>query len=143
MVARGKTSRSITYHAGETDFTVSCPYNEEFVAGAKKLGGRWDPAGKVWVFHPLDAERVKALVDAIYPSAVKEEVAPPVIAQAVDAFRKRRVEEVWASLQNLDVAEKAIIRQRFMDEYDQALSRLERLGFDFGDPNFDWGSEDD
>jgi len=42
------------------------PYDKSFIDGAKRLGGRWYPPLKAWVFAPEKANSVRGLVEAIY-----------------------------------------------------------------------------
>ena len=42
------------------------PYAREFPACAKKLGGRWNPDYKVWVFPKTAEDAVRALVQEVY-----------------------------------------------------------------------------
>ena len=44
----------------------SSPYDPGFPAGAKQLGGRWDPAEHCWLFDPRDEQRVRDLCKRIY-----------------------------------------------------------------------------
>lgn len=45
--------------------SVSSPYSDRFVAGAKKLGGRWDPDSRTWAFPLAMRPHLRALlVDA-------------------------------------------------------------------------------
>jgi hypothetical protein len=50
------------------------PYNPDFPAGAKRLGGRWDAASRVWAFDARDEERVRALVREHYGTDGSEPV---------------------------------------------------------------------
>jgi len=45
---------------------ANTPYNPAFPAGAKALGGKWEPASKAWSFDARDEERVLELVRSIY-----------------------------------------------------------------------------
>lgn len=54
--------------------SVRTPYNPDFPAGAKRLGGRWDAASKVWSFDARDEERVRALVREHYGTDGSEPV---------------------------------------------------------------------
>lgn len=49
---------------GSGGIAVSCPYNADFVAGAKRLGGKWK--GGAWVFDTRDEERVRDLLRTVY-----------------------------------------------------------------------------
>jgi len=42
------------------------PYDEEFVWGAKSMGGRWYPPLKAWVFPARKADAVRDLVEEVY-----------------------------------------------------------------------------
>jgi hypothetical protein len=42
------------------------PYDKSFIDGAKRLGGRWYPPLKAWVFAPEKANSVRDLVEEIY-----------------------------------------------------------------------------
>ena len=41
---------------------VTTPYSPEFVAAAKRLGGRWAPKNKAWTFDPRDRARVEDIL---------------------------------------------------------------------------------
>ncbi|MGE0257299.1 MAG: DNA repair protein RadC [Alphaproteobacteria bacterium] len=45
---------------------VSSPYNPQFPARARELGGIWDRGRSVWLFDPRDEERVRALCEEVY-----------------------------------------------------------------------------
>lgn len=45
---------------------VSSPYSDRFVAGAKKLGGRWDPEGRTWEFPLAKQAHLRALLIEVY-----------------------------------------------------------------------------
>ena len=45
---------------------VESHFNPKLPARAKKLGGRWDPDSKAWVFDPRDENRVAELYQSIY-----------------------------------------------------------------------------
>lgn len=47
---------------------VTTPYNSKYVYGAKKLGGKWKPALKVWAFDSRDDDKVRALLLEVYGS---------------------------------------------------------------------------
>ncbi len=46
--------------------TVSAPFNPDWNSPAKKLGGKWDSAGRAWVFDARDEAKVRALALRIY-----------------------------------------------------------------------------
>ena len=43
---------------------VNCPYNSEFVAAAKILGGRWN--APLWIFDPREEQKVRDLCYRVY-----------------------------------------------------------------------------
>lgn len=45
---------------------VITPYNEDFIAGARRLRGRWDGGTKAWTFDPRDSERVENLLHKVF-----------------------------------------------------------------------------
>lgn len=45
---------------------VTSPYNADYVAGAKDIGGRWDGANRQWTFDPRDEERLRELLRDVY-----------------------------------------------------------------------------
>jgi hypothetical protein len=55
---------SITVNS--TTLAVKSPYNSEFVATAKRYGGKW--SGGQWVFDARDEERVRELCKKVYGS---------------------------------------------------------------------------
>lgn len=46
--------------------TVEAPYNPDFPARAKALGGRWQPATKRWEFDARDESRVRSVCLDVY-----------------------------------------------------------------------------
>jgi len=55
-----------TYNERVYAFT---PYDKAFVARAKTLKGKWDPAKKAWHFDPRDEDRVRELCVSIFGTA--------------------------------------------------------------------------
>ena len=47
---------------------VTSPYQPNFPARARSLGGVWDAARRVWVFDSADHDRVRSLCREIYGS---------------------------------------------------------------------------
>jgi hypothetical protein len=45
---------------------VDTPYHPGFPQSAKALGGKWDPAARIWRFDSRDEERVRVLVSTIF-----------------------------------------------------------------------------
>lgn len=45
---------------------VRTPYHPEFPERARAIGGRWDPASRVWRFDPRDEARVRAILTDIF-----------------------------------------------------------------------------
>lgn len=56
----------ITITTGDDTVSIATPYNPEFVKDAKMIGGRWDPARRVWTFDLRDKERVEQLAAKHY-----------------------------------------------------------------------------
>jgi len=50
----------------ENQIKVETPYNPDLPAKARNLGGKWDGAGKAWIFDIRDEERVEDLYRNIY-----------------------------------------------------------------------------
>ena len=46
--------------------TVESPYNERFVAKARRLGGKWNPGEKCWAFDARSENLVRDLCQQIY-----------------------------------------------------------------------------
>jgi len=51
--------------SGET-LSVHSPYNTEFVAGARKLAGKWDGGSKAWAFDARNEAAIRALLIETY-----------------------------------------------------------------------------
>lgn len=49
------------------EIVVETPYNADFIAGAKRLGGHWDSGKRVWVFPVEQEAAVNALIERHYP----------------------------------------------------------------------------
>lgn len=45
---------------------VASPYHPDFPKKARKIGGKWDGAAKVWVFDPRDERRVRELCKEVF-----------------------------------------------------------------------------
>jgi hypothetical protein len=54
---------------------VSSPYHEGFVRKARQVGGRWDRAGKAWVFEARDEERVRDLLAEAFGARGDEDLS--------------------------------------------------------------------
>ena len=50
------------------EIAVTSPYNPEFAARAKRLGGRWNPSAKTWDFDARNEAHVRAALIAVYGS---------------------------------------------------------------------------
>jgi hypothetical protein len=46
--------------------TVASPYNTDFTAGAKAIGGRWDQISRRWTFPAEHEAHVRALCTTVY-----------------------------------------------------------------------------
>jgi excisionase family DNA binding protein len=57
-------SVTVTTENGKT--SVTSPYDTEFVAKAKTIGGKWDGPSKAWKFDSRDEQRVRDLCREIY-----------------------------------------------------------------------------
>lgn len=57
----------------ESRIVVQTPYHPEFPPAAKRMGGKWDAANRVWVFDARDEERVRALVRGLFGTDGSEE----------------------------------------------------------------------
>jgi excisionase family DNA binding protein len=57
-------SVTVTTENGKT--SVISPYDAEFVAKAKTIGGRWDGPSKAWTFDARDEQRVRELCREVY-----------------------------------------------------------------------------
>lgn len=64
------------------------PYHPRFVSEAKRLGGKWSPSSKAWVFDPRDRERVEALCREVYGTAGEEDCE-------LVSVRIRALDEIW------------------------------------------------
>lgn len=58
----------ITITLKATKIYVASPYNEDFVAAARELAGKFDATTKAWVFDARDEPRVRELLVRIYGS---------------------------------------------------------------------------
>ena len=57
-------SVTVTTENGKT--SVTSPYDTEFVAKAKTIGGKWDGPSKAWTFDARDEQRVRDLCRKVY-----------------------------------------------------------------------------
>src|SRR6185312_5861165 len=55
---------SLNISAGS--ITVRVPFNEDFVAKAKRVGGRWNGDQRAWIFDERDQQRVRDLCFDVY-----------------------------------------------------------------------------
>ena len=56
---------------------VQSPYDPQFIAGAKRIAGRWDSTDERWLFPAAQRERVMSLLDDVYgwdPDSADERV---------------------------------------------------------------------
>jgi hypothetical protein len=51
---------------GDDGLFVWSPYHKDLPSDAKKLGGRWSPQARAWIFDPRDESRVRDLYREIY-----------------------------------------------------------------------------
>jgi hypothetical protein len=49
------------------------PYHPAFVEQARRLGGRWSPASRAWIFDCRDRDRVEALCREVYGTAGEDD----------------------------------------------------------------------
>ena len=61
------TSVQITI-AEETNgrLAIATPYDQQFISGIKRLGGRWDSASKVWTVAQTERKEAEVLLGEIY-----------------------------------------------------------------------------
>ncbi|GEM_PF-366351 len=59
-------STAVTITADATTVRVASPYNPDFAPAAKRLGGRWEPTTRTWLFDLRDEARVRDLCRRIY-----------------------------------------------------------------------------
>lgn len=77
---------------------VASPYHADFVAGAKKIGGRWSPEEKTWTVPLAEAGALRELLIRVYktdgglpaPTAKPAGSRIPTLAEA-DAILARLV----------------------------------------------------
>lgn len=51
---------------GKKEIAVSAPYNEDFIAGARRLHGKWVRDAGEWLFDPLVEKEVRELIGNAY-----------------------------------------------------------------------------
>ena len=64
---------------------VRSPYSAEFVRLAKQSGGKWDAAGRAWVWDSVNADLAKRAVLDCYGIDVDDGIAPSLVTVEVDA----------------------------------------------------------
>ena len=52
----------VEYREADGKVHVRSPYSAEFVRSAKQSGGKWDAAGKAWVWDMANADLAKRAV---------------------------------------------------------------------------------
>jgi Trp operon repressor len=57
---------SITVTTANGKTSVQSPYDRDFVAKAKTIGGKWDGTKKAWTFDARDEDRVRDLCRQVY-----------------------------------------------------------------------------
>jgi len=57
---------TITLTKTETQIIVASPYNPNLPSKAKRLGGKWSPTDKSWLFDLRDEQHVRELYISIY-----------------------------------------------------------------------------
>ena len=65
----------------DDELVVSTPYVPEFPPAARKLGGRWQPADKTWVFDSRDKAAVQDLCRSLFGTAGVEDEGELVTVQ--------------------------------------------------------------
>lgn len=64
---RLRQAGGITVKVVSSRLHVATPYSDEFLAGARELGGRWRKRSHVWSFSVNAEPAVRALVESIWP----------------------------------------------------------------------------
>ncbi len=83
-----------------TRLTTKTPYNPDFSPKAKKLGGKWDKAARVWTFDARDEERVRALCARLFgtdgsPVAAEDLLTVRARPDVCDVRRGSAAGELW------------------------------------------------
>lgn len=75
----------VEYREADGKVHVRSPYSAEFVRLAKQSGGKWDAAGKAWVWDMANADLAKRAVLDCYGIDVDDGIAPSLVTVEVDA----------------------------------------------------------
>lgn len=75
----------VEYREADGKVRVRSPYSAEFVRLAKQSGGKWDAAGKAWVWDMANADLAKRAVLDCYGIDVDDGIAPHLVTVEVDA----------------------------------------------------------
>lgn len=86
------TNATLTQRS-DGSYALRCPYEESLPAALKRLGGEWDPAGRVWVIPAGSL----AKLDAMFARRSAKANKPDAVAarQAETAARDRSNAEKW------------------------------------------------
>ena len=95
--------------------TVSSPYNQEYVAAARRLGGRWDPRATVWRFDAREEQRVRDLLRQVYGTDG---------TSAVETVTVRVCAGQYAGERQIYVAGRVVARRRCRDEEPRLASAV-------------------
>lgn len=102
--------------------TVSSPYNPEYVAAARRLGGRWDPRATVWRFDAREEQRVRDLLRQVYGTDG---------TSAVETVTVRVCAGDYAGERQIYVAGRVVVRRRCRDEEPRLASAVTVVGGSF------------
>jgi len=65
------------------------PYAAEFAGEARKIGGRWNAADKVWIFDPRDESNVRELCRVLFGTSGVKSVSPRKVMRRKPACRHK------------------------------------------------------
>lgn len=78
-------SGPVEYREADGKVRVRSPYSAEFVRLAKQSGGKWDAAGRAWVWDVANADLAKRAVLDCYGIDINDGIAPSLVTVEVDA----------------------------------------------------------
>lgn len=76
------------YWVADGELFVQCPYDHEWVAVAKRIGGRWAPSQKAWHFDLGVIDQVRETLEEVFVTIGDfPEIAPPPAAEGEITIR--------------------------------------------------------
>ena len=97
------TTTAITIRQTGDSITLQSPYADALPPAARRIGGRWDPAARVWRFDARDEQRVRDLAIDIYGTDGTDD---DTVTVTIDLSGRGRIDEPTITVAGRVVAER-------------------------------------